>query len=266
MPAIWLDDIAPIHLRVDRGLQHVDELEEQIGRFMGGRARPYRIDHKPDGDGWFLGVIRVTRQPSPYLGVIAGEAVLHFSHALDNLMTLMLRLNGIQFDRAPSWPYVTGDKWANVEPKWRRLLRPEHFEIVSSHQPFTAAPDTTLEDWALRDVVVDVRYLANHDKHQGVHVAVQVPQEIGYARDPSITGLQLLYRFEGPLVTGTRMYRVRFTDPRVHTTAIVIKPDVAFPVRDGVWIGAGAFRRYGEAVLALIEEVRQATPEFHWSV
>ena len=66
--------LTPIESRIARGLQHVDELEEHVEKYRrGGRDAPYRIEHIPDGDDWFVGKVHLTRDPQPYLGVVAGE-------------------------------------------------------------------------------------------------------------------------------------------------------------------------------------------------
>ena len=270
MTGLRPDPLSPIESRVARGLQHVDELESHVEKFRlaRGRWRPYQIDHIPDGDGWFLGKVRMTRDPQPYLGVIAGECVFQFNHALDNLMTAMVRLKDpADRDYWPDWPcFVDPLNWtAKVERKWRDLLTPEHYAIVYREQPFNRDPDTDFGDWTIRDLVVWLRTLSNHDKHEAVHVSVVLPKRIGVAQEGSIIGFDWLYEVMTPLRTGVTLYRVKYADPRIHTTAMVIEPDVTFQTETGVWIGVGAFRRMGEAVMALIYEVARTTPAFgHW--
>src|SRR3954447_23073638 len=170
MTVMRIDPLTPIESRIARGLQHVDELETHIEKYPHsgrGRQGPYRIDHVADGDDWFLGKVRLTRDPQPYLGVIAGESVFQFNHALDNLMTAMIRLkDSTPRERWPYWPYVKEAKnWTPaVERGWRNLLTPEHYDIVYREQPFNRDPATAFDEWTVRDCVVWLRELSGRDK------------------------------------------------------------------------------------------------------
>lgn len=227
-------------------MQHVRELQHEIDRYKrSGRRGPYRIDHIPDGDDWFVGRVWMTRDPSPALGVIAGECAFQFSHALDNLLTAMVRLK----DPSPRkrwapWKYETDRaQWTDtVEQKWRGLLTPEHYDILLREQPFNRDPDADFGDWTVRDLVVRLRDLSNHDKHEAIHVGVVQPRQIGVAREESIVGFEWLYEPMTPLRTGLPLYRVKYVDPHVQTTAMVIDPRRDLP--HGVW---ALDRRWGFA-------------------
>ena len=269
MTGLSLDPLSPIEARIARGLRHVDELEEEVERYKrSGRRGPYRIDHVPDGDDWFVGTVRVTRDPSPALGVVAGECVFQFSHALDNLLTAMVRLKDPSPRRHwPSWPYLTDRAtWTEkVEREWRGKLTPEHYEIVLREQPFNRDPDASFDEWTVRDLVVWLRDLSNRDKHEAIHVGVVQPRQIGVAQEDSIIGFEWLYEPMTPLRTGLPLYRVKYVDPHVQTTAMVIEPDVTFQVEPDTWIGVGAFRKMGDAVMDLVHEVARTTPGLgHW--
>lgn len=264
MTGLPIDPLTPIEAMIVRGIQHVEELERHIEKFVyRGRRRhgPYRIDHVPDGDDWFIGKVRLLRDPQPYMGVIAGECIYQFSHALDNLMRAMVRLKDpTRSENGPHWPYVKDVGYWN-EQRWRTLLTPDHYEIVHREQPFNRDRATAFDDWTVRDCVVWLKDLSAYDKHEAVHVGYTLPRRIGTAQDESIVGFEWLYDVIEPLQTGTVLYRVKFVDPHIHVTAMKIEPDVAFEVEPGVWISAGAFRKMGEAVMALVEEVAKTTPE-----
>ena len=252
--------LLPIQTRVARGLIHADELDEAIEKFKSRRKPPYRIDHMPESDGWFVGKARLMWEPPPHLGVIAGEAVAQYVHALDNLMTAMVRLTGSS--ARAYWPYAaSAAQWQ--EERMRGLLRPEHYAIVLREQPFNADPTTAFDDWTIRDCVRPMMALANHDKHEAVHVAFVVPSKVRVADESTITGFEWLYEVMEPLETGTVLYRVRYEDPHIQTTAMVFEPDVAFRVPGTLWVGPATIKRYGECLLSLVGQVEALTPEWH---
>jgi hypothetical protein len=254
-----LDDLQPIEVRIVFGMVHADKLGEDIEKFKRSGIRPYRIEHEADGDDWFKGFIRIARHPPIHLGVTAGEAVSQYVHALDNLMTAMVRLNGDPKARA-YWPYVSDPK-AKTLAEAKALVRPEHYAIIEREQPYNTAP-RPVEEWTVRDYVVAIHRMANHDKHEAVHSGFVVPTFVGVAQDPSILDFEMLYKPMEPLSNGLLIYRVRYENRYIHTIALVFEPDVAFEADGAAWMGPDEMKHCGEIMLDLVEEVRLATPEW----
>src|SRR5207249_2036789 len=110
------DPLAGIVCKLDRGFEHLVEVECEVAAFLD--SKPWHIAFEDDPEpGWTLARFAVEREPPLQLSVIAGEAVAQFHSSLDHLMTelAILRRPQLRFrpDRSPNFPIYPrpGEFW-----------------------------------------------------------------------------------------------------------------------------------------------------------
>jgi len=123
--------------RVERAKHHLNDLNDQIARFL--EADPYPITQEPDPerDG-YLFRIHIKAVVPESIGLIFGDFIHNLRASLDNLMFELLG--------APSRGWVMPfpvcsqpAEFAKVEPSLRGQVSAKAFRIIESVQPFHAA-------------------------------------------------------------------------------------------------------------------------------
>jgi hypothetical protein len=123
--------------RVERAKHHLDDLNDQIARFL--ESEPYPITQEPDPDrGGYLFRIQVKAEIPDSIGLIFGDFVHNLRASLDNLMFELLGAPAMGWVR--SFPVCSQPAdFAKIVPTLRHQGSADAFRIIESVQPFHAA-------------------------------------------------------------------------------------------------------------------------------
>lgn len=151
-------------LRIERAVEHLQALSDDID--AADEAKPLSSSlEKEAKTGWKIVRLKVLTEPSPRLGLRAGEVCYQLRAALDNLVADLVAASGARVSRRHCFPIVIWPRmWneANIA-RWLGGIRPEWIAVIHEYQPF------------LRDKPSRVRCplwmlsrLSNLDKHRAV--------------------------------------------------------------------------------------------------
>jgi hypothetical protein len=86
-------DFTGVRIKIERAKEHVRSLKELVRGFQ--QSEPYRIIAEDDPDtGDLVFKVKVSGQPPPYWGAIAGDAIHNLRSSLDLLVCELVRANG----------------------------------------------------------------------------------------------------------------------------------------------------------------------------
>ncbi len=145
--------------RVERAKHHLDDLNDEIARFLA--SVPYPITQEPDPErGGYLFRIHIKEEIPDSLGLIFGDFVHNLRAALDNLMFELLGAPATGWVR----PFPVCSKSADfkkIERALRQQVSAEAFRVIERVQPFhaTDASDRRKRLQLLHD-------FWNEDKHR----------------------------------------------------------------------------------------------------
>lgn len=156
-------------LKLERAEHHLQDLDLQLWHYS--NSHPYieeRAACQQHSDCRRY-VLRITRQPSTDMAIVAGEAAHAIRSALDHIA---VALAPAEFKDSASFPIFAQNIANNAEAlrRFNRAVRgmdPEAIAIIQDYQPYQLGPDkTAVRAHALQIVSV----IDNADKHQ--HFAV----------------------------------------------------------------------------------------------
>jgi len=256
--ALQFDPLQGIDVKLAWAGKHIDELEKEIAYHMRGKGA-YRIAHERQADGWFLGTFQLRHDPPIIPSIIFGEAIGQMRSSLDHLMVLMIRTNDPEGE-SENFPICEKpadffDARGKSTPSWadtlRRTLRPEHFELVKSVQPFKTKSAT----------LPTIRRLNNLDKHELIHALYAGPRHISVPTDPNVAELDWLIDPTQRLYDRTQLYRVRYVDSTQVQVPMRVVIDVVIGPID-TYVRVDTLRTWLVQLQDIVQRVRDITPEF----
>jgi len=240
--------LAGVYAKLDRGLDHLKELERQEGAFIA--SDPYSIVEQVDAEtGWHIFTAQVRDNPPLELGIIAGETVHQFRSSLDHLLTAAARLRSPRANNVKFPLFHTSECFRLGTSSLRRRLRPEQFAIVERHQPYKVAPARP----AAAQLAVLSRF-NNVDKHEVVQAGYAVLDFVGFA------GVQdVVFSRPKRIDSGTELCRYLPRDRNNVKVAKVIRIGIAYGV---MRVNRSFLNAVSSEVGDIVAEIRAATPEF----
>lgn len=270
-----MDRLAGIVGKLDRGFEHLKEVEGQVANFF--EDTPWAIAHKPDAEpGWLVATFDIKREPPLQLSIVAGEAVAQFHSSLDHLMTelAILRLPQIRRrpDRAPNFPIYPdpGEFWRPGRDGTRSAatrvggeVRAEHFTELERLQPRN--PEDLLDGdghLTVARALAITRWINNLNKHATVRPAFFGPRRVGSHTDPNVAEFEWIYEPGMRLYPDTKLYRAKFVGEPEMGMPMTVEPDLSFGTRPFEWVTLGTIHACGEWVRWIVDRFRALTPEF----
>jgi len=160
-PVGWL---ASSRLRIERAAEHLKSLSDHMAAAQ--EAKPLAFtSQKEHKTGWKVIGLEVFQEPSPRLGLLAGELLYQLRAALDNLVADLVSASGSRVTRDHCFPINLDEgQWteANVV-KWLGGIDPEWVAIIREYQPFQYKPETRR-----RHPLFALASLNNADKHRAI--------------------------------------------------------------------------------------------------
>jgi hypothetical protein len=265
--------LAGIEAKIDRGFEHLAELEAEVGSFF--RDNPYRIAHERDGDtGWHIAAFRIDHEPPIRLGIVAGEALGQFRSALDHLTTQMaiLRRPGPS-TRHDNFPiHLTREEFLkkpgpggkSPRARIRHAVRPAHFALIESWQPYQPVQRDPTGRLSEQRALAVLQWFTNLDKHELVRPAFVAAQGIRVHQEPNVSGFDWTMDPEANLHDETHLYRVQFMD---ESKMDMDKPmrltiDLTFGEGSYPWVSPETVLGCGDRIRDIVESFRRITPEF----
>jgi hypothetical protein len=250
----WLDsprmdrqpDVSSLLLRLDRATEHLETLREEIRASEKSDALSLFPDKEPKSRRKVIR-LRVTAEPLPRLGLLAGEICYQLRSTLNNLVAQCVSAAGYSVTHDHAYPILQreSDWTAAAIKKLLGGLRDEQIAIVREYQPFLS------HDPANHPLLAIAR-LANLDKHHTIPPAFVL---IGRARiqvhslDPAVSVTDFEWvtsEFATPLHEGAILCSF-LTSPDPDST-VTVKWDAQLPIG------------FGEPVAATITDLSNMVP------
>ena len=230
-------------LKIERALQHLDELEPEIVAYV--KRDPYRVakDTRIEGEWNVVEIEAVREYPNPRWGVRVGEFFHDLRSALDNLVWQLVKVNGEEPGNHNQFPIYTDPpgparlKALRGIPGATRIddmlfgVAPEYATVIKELQPYLGTHMHAQHRTALGALAE----LSNIDKHRFVHPALGMRQkgdagEVTEVAGPPPKDIEIVYT-TGPIYPGAELMRWRIiggTDETKVTMQGNVPYDIAF--------------------------------------
>jgi len=155
--------------KVERARHHLECFEAEVDEFVLGPHKPYEVtvEVKSDGAGNEVEVhtFRTLAQPSLTLSLIAGDTIQNARSALDHLIyqASLAHTPNLSAEQRREAGFPIAKLVRDFNPRQISAIAPDIVTFVEALQPYHGRhPD--------RHPLAQLRYLANMDKHQTIHL------------------------------------------------------------------------------------------------
>lgn len=177
--------LAGVDVKLRRALVHLDALRAELAELVDVTLKgavAHRLDDDPDDPEWKL--LKWTGVPplDPMIGAVLGDFAHNVRSALDQLVWVLVQLNGGIPGRHTYWPVFDDavswqDKIVKPATKGRATatsgISAAALQLVEQFQPFQSNAQAVKESPLLR-----VHDLWNADKHRTLHVGFPFPSQM----------------------------------------------------------------------------------------
>jgi hypothetical protein len=228
--------LKPIHLRMDRAVEHGNELLREISNFL--ETNPYEVAHEYDTQPLpnefppgppVIGIHRyrakVLSEVPDRISILAGDVLKDLRSALDYVAWQMALATTADPPQTTAFPIFAKEKlYLRDRARFIGAIDPAIHPVFDSVQPYHAG-DNTLDHplWVLHR-------MANDDKHKVPHVVGSLPVSVGSERPSPDVDMFVSSRYgafdEDDVIASVAFYRG--IDPKTEP-----KMSIAFGVAFG---------------------------------